>query len=71
MKSCDEPQVNTTNEPKSKSSNKFAFNVVNFCSGKGQKMNHIGPLLDDGAVYSGIGINEFQMIQKFVCPDQS
>lgn len=31
--------------------------------------NPVGPLLDDGAPYSGMGLAEFKLIQPFVVPD--
>ncbi len=31
----------------------------------------VGPLLDDGAPYSGIGLLDFKLIQPFMLPDWS
>ncbi len=33
--------------------------------------NPIGPLLDDGAPYSGMRLDEFQLIKNYICSDWS
>jgi len=42
------------------SSNQMALNLA---------PNFVGPLLDNAAPYSGIGIEEFKLLQPLICPD--
>jgi len=75
VKSYDCPQgVSTPNESGSQrqSTNlakKVSFNMVHLSNDSNLIGSPIGPLLDDGAPYSGIGEEEFNMIQKYVCPE--
>ncbi len=46
----------------------MTFNMANLPSDGTFPADFIGPLLDDGAPYSGIGLDEFIMIQPLVLP---
>eukprot|EP00171_Calliarthron_tuberculosum_P022021 IDg22021t1 len=72
------PGVVSRSKPSQKQANSkkaISFNMVNLSSKESQNVDEkrgcLGPLLDDGAPYSGIGINEFKLIQPFVLPNWS
>lgn len=44
------------------------ISMVQMCNNLHKVQKPIGPLLDDGAPYSGLGFEEFKMIQKYVRP---
>jgi len=75
VKSYDTPQNGTNgsvcygNQRGTSSSNgKVSFNMVNLRQKSLELHNPIGPLLDDGAPYSGIGLDEFKLLQSIVYP---
>ncbi|CAN8063104.1 unnamed protein product [Agarophyton chilense] len=49
--------------------NVLFFNMVTLGNESHPYHNFIGPLLDDGAPYSGIGMKELHVIKHMVCPD--
>jgi len=75
VKSYDTPQIGTNpagstgNQKSTPNSNgKVSFNMVNLSQKSFELHNPIGPLLDDGAPYSGIGLEEFKLLQSIVYP---
>eukprot|EP00178_Gracilaria_changii_P016470 TRINITY_DN4728_c0_g1_i1.p1 TRINITY_DN4728_c0_g1~~TRINITY_DN4728_c0_g1_i1.p1 ORF type:complete len:805 (-),score=91.02 TRINITY_DN4728_c0_g1_i1:529-2943(-) len=68
------PGVPSYDAPKGKScANKtLTFNMVRMCRLSGDPFfapDFVGPLLDDGAPYSGLGNYELSLVQDFVVPD--
>lgn len=72
VKSFDSPKTDTNpsgNASQTKPpSGKVSFNMVKVSKKSQDLMTPVGLLLDDGAPYSGIGLGEFLLVQKMVCP---
>lgn len=64
------PPGTTNNDSASSSKKAISFHMGNISceESEDQFMHHYGPLLDDGAPYSGIGEIELKHIQTYVCP---
>lgn len=68
-KSYDRPPDHITDEkPNNSKKNGMKFHTVTLTSETLKLNNPIGPLLDDGAPYSGLGMEELKLIQKYVWP---
>lgn len=66
VKSFDSPQPSGQGEQTAK---KVTCNMINIVGNISKIHCPIGTLLDDGAPYSGIGHEEFKLIQKFIFPN--
>lgn len=58
------PLDNSTTAPKKS----ITFNMVQLTKNFKLETNSIGPLLDDGAPYSGMGLDEFNLLQPIIYP---
>ena len=71
MRSTDKPADNNSNDNNSIKKKTLSFGMVQLKNSTSEKLfesNTIGPLLDDGAPYSGIGLEEFLVMQPLLLP---
>lgn len=70
VKAFDTPQsVSIPTQSATNMSKTITFNMMNLKSQARSLEIHVGPILNYGAHYSGLGVEEFNYIQRFACPE--